>query len=121
MDQVKSDRARSDLVTHFKLDARVYDDHTVIVKNVPGKRYAKKEEKWFRTDKKPLGGGTFGDVWREHEQENPGVFRAVKVIRKPSTCRGAQQECEKELYALAALSKVNLPTTEDRRRTKIPL
>lgn len=97
---------RSDLVAHFRLDARIYDDFTVMVKNVPGKRNTKREEKWVRSNKKPFAGGGFGKVWLEHEEANPSNVRAVKVIDKPQTQRGFQIEYEQELYALAALSKV---------------
>ena len=110
------DPARSDLVAHFRLDARIYDDYTIMLKTVRGKRNTKREEKWVRSNKRPFAGGGFGKVWLEHEEANPSNVRAVKVITKPQTQRGFQIEYEQELYALAALSKVNgaLPSPKPR-------
>ncbi|KPI42673.1 Actin cytoskeleton-regulatory complex protein pan1 [Cyphellophora attinorum] len=97
--------ARSDLVAHFRLDARVYDDHTIIVEPVRGKRNATKNVKWVKSDKRAFGRGGYGQVWREHEANNPDNVRAVKVLEKPEKCGDVQLEYQQELYALAALSK----------------
>jgi hypothetical protein len=99
--------ARSDLVAHFHLDAQVFDDCTIITEDVRGKRNAKQERKWVRSSRRPFAGGGFGSVWLEHEEGNRSNVRAVKVMRKPATRRGFQQDFEQELWALAALSKVS--------------
>ena len=104
------EQARSDSVSHFRLDARVFQDHTIIVKRVRGRRNAKKEEKWVRSEKRAFAEG-FGQVWLEHEEANPSNVRAVKVIKKPQRGQNFQNQHERELYALAALSKVQGPHT----------
>lgn len=108
-DQTTVQSARAGLVTHFKLNARVFTDFTVITKNVRGVRHATKEERWVKSDRRPIGAGGFAQVWRWHEESNPSNVRAVKIIRKPQTHRGFQFDYEQELYALAALANVIEP------------
>lgn len=98
--------ARSDLVAHFRLDAEVHDDYTLISESVRGKRNVKQQRKWVRQSRRPFASGGFGSVWLEHEEGNKENVRAVKVMRKPTTRRAFQQDFEEELWALAALSKV---------------
>lgn len=98
----------SDLIDHFKLDAKIYPDRTHHISytsdHARGLRKVKVEKIWRRNKK--LGQGGFGAVWLEVEQE--GETRATRAVKEVSKNNGLphQIDYKKELLAMAKLSKV---------------
>ena len=97
----------SDLIDHFRLDAEYHDDFTLIFSPVPGRRNAKREDKWSK--KKALGQGSFGIVWLEENFcEGKQNLRAVKEVRKGlGHGAGFKIDYARELYAMAKLSRAS--------------
>jgi hypothetical protein len=104
----------SDLIDLFKLEATYTTTYTsqISMERDPsrGARKIKVEKKWYRGDHS-VGGGAFGEVWVEHDNEVPDAataVRAVKVISKGFMKRKGL-DYKHELIALAKLSKVCYP------------
>src|SRR5271168_2108770 len=95
----------TDLVDHFRLDAECHDNFTLIYSPVPGRRNAKREDKWSKTN--ALGQGSFGIVWLEENLcEGTQNLRAVKVIIKGlGYGTGFKIDYARELYAMARLTR----------------
>jgi hypothetical protein len=98
-----------DLIEHFKLDAQIYDDHTLHTEYVSdparGMRKARVEKRWYK--ERHIGHGAFGDVWLEVQKEHDRVTakRAVKSIQK-RRMESVKIDYKRELLALAKLSRV---------------
>jgi hypothetical protein len=97
----------SELIDHFRIDAQIYDEHTLIFTPVRGRRNAKQQEKWIRR-KREIGQGSFGTVWLEERIEGgESAVRAVKEVRKTlGQGKGFEADYARELYAMARLTKV---------------
>jgi hypothetical protein len=100
--------ALSDLVLDSKLQAEVFDDHTLQTNYISnpsiGERRVRVEEKWQRT--KRLGSGSYGVVWLEKclSGPNPGQLRAVKELSKNAS-HGSTLDYRRELEAIAKFSQ----------------
>jgi hypothetical protein len=98
------------LIEHFRLDAQIYDDHTLhtsyVSDHTQGMRKVKIEKRWYKDRR--LGQGGFGDVWLEVQKEHDRVTasRAVKAIRK-HRMKSLNIDYSRELLALAKLSRVS--------------
>ena len=99
----------SDLLNHFKLDAKVFSDYTLHTSyranRTRGLRKEKVEDKWER--QRSIGQGSFGEVWLEVKCQGTGAAteeRAVKIINK-NRMRTFNIDYRRELSALAIFSK----------------
>lgn len=98
----------SDLLDHFKLDAKFFPNYTLQTSyepdNTRGRQKKKIETKWFRTT--TIGHGSFGEVWLETESQEEGKAnqRAVKILNiRQMNAHGI--DYRRELTALAKFSK----------------
>ena len=97
------------LIEHFKLDAQIYNDHTLHTEYesdpARGMRKARVEKRWDK--ERHIGHGAFGDVWLEVHKERDGLTteRAVKIIQK-RRMESVKVDYKRELLALAKLSRV---------------
>jgi hypothetical protein len=98
----------SDLLEHFKLNAKVFPDYTLHTSTksdrTRDRRKEKVETKWYR--KTSIGHGSFGEVWLETESQKEGTAnqRAVKILNK-RWMRAYEIDYSRELTALAKFSK----------------
>lgn len=96
-----------DLIEHFKLNVEFspeFTKHTFYKSDrARGQRKQKVEEIWRR--QKQLGLGASGVVWLETEVQSKSE-RAVKEIRKTGSSSSRVEYYEKELLAMAKLSRV---------------
>src|SRR5947209_13491594 len=92
----------SELIDHFRIDAQICEEHTLIFTPVRGRRNAKQEEKWIRR-KREIGQGSLGTVWLEERVYGGGsATRAVKEVRKSlGQGKGFEHDYARELYAMA--------------------
>jgi hypothetical protein len=99
----------SDLIDHFKLEARQFPDHVLHTEYYSdpsrGLRKIGVEKRWYR--QQSLGRGSFGAVWLEVYRDDVGKVanRAVKEIDKRHM-QAVKLDYKRELLALAKLSKV---------------
>lgn len=98
-----------DLIEHFRLEVEFrseYTKHTFYRSDrAQGRRKEKVEEAWRR--ERQLGQGASGAVWLERERHSNSE-RAVKAIRKSEGLLSSVKYYEKEILAMAKLSKVGV-------------
>ncbi|KAJ5393853.1 uncharacterized protein N7487_011494 [Penicillium crustosum] len=101
--------AAKELVNDMKLSAKVtaegtyHDTFEPVFSRGTGGRWSQRKELWKK--ERPLGHGTYGDVWLERytASETKTKFRAVKTIRKLKDTSHSDYLTQ-ELEALAKFS-----------------